>query len=138
MSLSTWQVRTYPTSPHCVGRGICKIESETERERKEEKDTGRVRIGKEERNERENKRTDWQTDFSDSRHDYSRSRGCVSAAVLLFTRHIQAPEARDVAVDIQFGVEKDREKDVRQRSPESRGDRYMLLTFEDPPQNIKQ
>ncbi|XP_012284732.1 integrator complex subunit 6 isoform X2 [Orussus abietinus] len=26
---------------------------------------------------------------------------------------------------------------VRQRSPESRGDRYMLLTFEDPPQNIK-
>lgn len=26
---------------------------------------------------------------------------------------------------------------VRQRSPESRGDRYMLLTFEDPPANIK-
>lgn len=26
---------------------------------------------------------------------------------------------------------------VRQKSPESRGDRYMLLTFEDPPQNIK-
>ncbi|XP_057331097.1 integrator complex subunit 6 [Microplitis mediator] len=26
---------------------------------------------------------------------------------------------------------------VRQRSPESRCDRYMLLTFEDPPQNIK-
>lgn len=26
---------------------------------------------------------------------------------------------------------------VRQRSPESRGDRYMLLTFEDPPNNIK-
>ncbi|XP_011298020.1 integrator complex subunit 6 [Fopius arisanus] len=26
---------------------------------------------------------------------------------------------------------------VRQRSPESRGDRYMLLTFEDPPHNIK-
>ncbi|XP_046613078.1 integrator complex subunit 6 isoform X1 [Neodiprion virginianus] len=26
---------------------------------------------------------------------------------------------------------------VRQRSPESRGDRYMLLTFEEPPQNIK-
>ncbi|KAG7310901.1 hypothetical protein JYU34_003733 [Plutella xylostella] len=26
---------------------------------------------------------------------------------------------------------------VRQRSPESRGDRYMLLTFEEPPANIK-
>ncbi|KAI5749299.1 hypothetical protein M8J76_006248 [Diaphorina citri] len=26
---------------------------------------------------------------------------------------------------------------VRQRSPESRGDRYMLLTFEEPPSNIK-
>lgn len=26
---------------------------------------------------------------------------------------------------------------VRQRCPESRGDRYMLLTFEDPPNNIK-
>uniref|UniRef100_A0A1B6HDR4 VWFA domain-containing protein n=1 Tax=Homalodisca liturata TaxID=320908 RepID=A0A1B6HDR4_9HEMI len=26
---------------------------------------------------------------------------------------------------------------VRQRSPESRGDRYMLMTFEDPPNNIK-
>ncbi|KAK9505829.1 hypothetical protein O3M35_009803 [Rhynocoris fuscipes] len=26
---------------------------------------------------------------------------------------------------------------VRQRSPESRGDRYMLLTFEEPPHNIK-
>ncbi|KAK7863354.1 hypothetical protein R5R35_004328 [Gryllus longicercus] len=26
---------------------------------------------------------------------------------------------------------------VRQRSPESRGDRYMLLTFEDPPAHIK-
>lgn len=26
---------------------------------------------------------------------------------------------------------------VRQRSPESRGDRYMLLTFEEPPTNIK-
>ncbi|PSN38922.1 Integrator complex subunit 6-A [Blattella germanica] len=26
---------------------------------------------------------------------------------------------------------------VRQRSPESRGDRYMLITFEDPPANIK-
>ncbi|XP_075229465.1 integrator complex subunit 6 [Lycorma delicatula] len=26
---------------------------------------------------------------------------------------------------------------VRQRSPESRGDRYMLMTFEDPPANIK-
>ncbi|XP_039274960.1 integrator complex subunit 6 [Nilaparvata lugens] len=26
---------------------------------------------------------------------------------------------------------------VRQRSPESRGDRYMLMTFEDPPSNIK-
>lgn len=26
---------------------------------------------------------------------------------------------------------------IRQRSPESRIDRYMLLTFEDPPNNIK-
>ncbi|XP_054268815.1 integrator complex subunit 6 [Macrosteles quadrilineatus] len=26
---------------------------------------------------------------------------------------------------------------VRQRSPESRGDRYMLMTFEEPPHNIK-
>ncbi|XP_063239498.1 integrator complex subunit 6 [Bacillus rossius redtenbacheri] len=26
---------------------------------------------------------------------------------------------------------------VRQKSPESRGDRYMLITFEDPPSNIK-
>jgi len=26
---------------------------------------------------------------------------------------------------------------VRQRSPESRADRYMLMTFEDPPNNIK-
>merc|ERR550534_838839 len=26
---------------------------------------------------------------------------------------------------------------IRQRCPESRGDRYMLLTFEDPPHNIK-
>ncbi|KAF7997424.1 hypothetical protein HCN44_005995 [Aphidius gifuensis] len=26
---------------------------------------------------------------------------------------------------------------MRQRSPESRGDRYMLLTYEDPPNNIK-
>ncbi|XP_015367546.1 PREDICTED: integrator complex subunit 6-like, partial [Diuraphis noxia] len=26
---------------------------------------------------------------------------------------------------------------VRQRSSESRGDRYMLLTFEEPPANIK-
>jgi len=26
---------------------------------------------------------------------------------------------------------------VRQRTPESRGDRYMLLTYEDAPQNIR-
>lgn len=26
---------------------------------------------------------------------------------------------------------------IRQKSPESRIDRYMLLTFEDPPNNIK-
>lgn len=26
---------------------------------------------------------------------------------------------------------------IRQRSLESRGDRYMLLTFEEPPNNIK-